>query len=133
LNINENKWGYAGMNFLKKLDALMAAKGLNKHKLAAQSGVKYSTICSLYDKGCDNIKLKTLKALKQYFDVSYDELADDDVKIKILDDEDSGILMKTYEESPKWKRQAILRSSMAIAEIEETLAASPLEGKKNNQ
>jgi len=107
------------MNFLEKLDALMKKEGLNKRTLSKKSGVPYTTILSFYDesKGYENVKLVTLRKLAKHFRCTLDELADDEVQIKVLDDEDFFELTKIYEESPEWKRQAILRSSKAIAEI----------------
>ena len=60
--------------FLKKLDALMEAKGINKNVLAKESGIPYTTIDGFYKKGYDNIKLSTLNKLCAYFGVSLDYL-----------------------------------------------------------
>lgn len=62
-----------------KLDVLMNERGLNKSQLAVQSGVPYTTIVSLYEKGAENAKRSTLLSLARYFRVSLDYLADDRV------------------------------------------------------
>ena len=67
------------MTLTEKLDVLMDERGLNKSQLAAQSGVPYTTIVSLYEKGSQNAKRSTLLSLARFFNVSLDYLADDSV------------------------------------------------------
>lgn len=62
------------MNFLSKLDWLMARDGLNKHTLAQRSGVPYTTIVGLYERGPDNARLNTLNKLCAFFHVHLDYL-----------------------------------------------------------
>ena len=66
------------MVFLQKLDWLMERDGLNKHTLAQQSGVPYTTIVGLYERGAENARLSTLNRLCAFFKVSLDYLAIDD-------------------------------------------------------
>jgi len=68
------------MNLLEKLDALKAAKGVNNAELARAAGIPVTTIYGLYQKGYANMKLSTLEALSNYFGVTLDYLARDDVK-----------------------------------------------------
>ena len=63
------------MNFLDKLDYLMARDGLNRHTLSVRSGIPYSTIDSLYKKGYERVKLATLRKLAACFGVTLDYLA----------------------------------------------------------
>lgn len=67
------------MTLTEKLDLLLGERGLNKSQLAAQSGVPYTTIASLYEKGAENVKRSTLLALARFFSVTLDFLADDSV------------------------------------------------------
>ena len=67
------------MTLTEKLDVLMNERGLNKSQLAAQSGVPYTTIVSLYEKGAENAKRSTLLSLARFFNVSLDYLADDNI------------------------------------------------------
>lgn len=62
------------MDFLEKIDKLMAEKGVNRAELARQSGIPYNTIRNFYELGYDNMKLSTLQKLADYFDVSMDFL-----------------------------------------------------------
>lgn len=66
------------MDFLRKLDWLMARDGLNKHTLAQQSGVPYTTIVGLYERGAENARLSTLNRLCAFFNVSLDYLVLDE-------------------------------------------------------
>ena len=67
------------MTLTEKLNVLLIARGLNKSQLSAQSGVPYTTIVSLYEKGAENVKRSTLLSLARFFNVSLDYLADDSV------------------------------------------------------
>ena len=67
------------MTLTEKLDLLLGERGLNKSQLAAQSGVPYTTIASLYEKGAENDKRSTLLALARFLNVTLDFLADDSV------------------------------------------------------
>jgi len=62
------------MNFLEKLDVLMEERGLNKSRLSTGSGIPYTTITSLYEKGYQNIRLSTLRKLSSFFGCSIDYL-----------------------------------------------------------
>jgi transcriptional regulator with XRE-family HTH domain len=62
------------MDFLERLDLLIQKAGINKHKLAMESGIPYSTIDGFYKKGYQNVKLSTLKRLCYYFNVTLDYL-----------------------------------------------------------
>lgn len=81
--------------FLETLDNLMKKKDINKHTLAKESGVPYTTIVGFYKKGYDNIKLSTLNKLSDYFGVSLDYLVKgvEIKKIKPAVPEDEGITM----------------------------------------
>ncbi len=68
------------MTLTEKLDLLLEERSLNKSQLAARSGVPYTTIVSLYEKGAENAKRSTLLALARFFNVSLDYLANDDVE-----------------------------------------------------
>ncbi|MGF9906934.1 helix-turn-helix domain-containing protein [Brevibacillus porteri] len=63
------------MSLTVKLTALMTERGINRSELAKGSGVPYTTIVALFDKGADNIKLSTLRKLADYFGVTLDDLA----------------------------------------------------------
>lgn len=67
------------MNFLNKLDYLMAEKDINKSILSKESGIPYTTIDSFYKKGYQNTKLPTIQKLCDYFGVTLDYLMRDEV------------------------------------------------------
>lgn len=67
------------MNFLEKLDFLMAREGINKRKLSEKIGMPYSTIDALYKVGYSNIKLSNLKKICEYFNVSMDYMTRDEI------------------------------------------------------
>lgn len=94
--------------FLKKLDYLMEQKAINRHTLAAQAGIPYTTIVGLYKKGYENVKLTTLKALASYFDVSIDFLVCDNISIE-------GYFMQRHEDEMIEKyRQLDQRGKAAV-------------------
>ncbi|MCG7410599.1 helix-turn-helix transcriptional regulator [Paenibacillus sp. ACRRX] len=63
------------MTLQEKLNQLMEQRGINRPELAKGSGVPYTTIVALFDKGADNIKLSTLRKLSDFFGVTLDDLA----------------------------------------------------------
>jgi transcriptional regulator with XRE-family HTH domain len=67
------------LTLTEKLDVLLEERSLNKSQLSAQSGLPYTTIVSLYEKGAENAKRSTLLTLARYFNVSLDYLADDEI------------------------------------------------------
>lgn len=69
------------MTFLEKLDYLMEKNHLNKRKVSQGSGIPYSTIDGFYKVGYSNIKLSTFRKLCDYFGVSMDSMARDDVEL----------------------------------------------------
>lgn len=60
--------------FLVNLDKLIENEGISKNEFAKKVGIAPSTISSWYNKGYENISLKNLIKLSDYFDVSLDEL-----------------------------------------------------------
>ena len=68
------------LTLTEKLDILLSEHNLNKSQLSAQSGLPYTTIVSLYEKGAENAKRSTLLTLARFFNVSLDYLADDSVE-----------------------------------------------------
>lgn len=63
------------MDFLNKLEWLMKRDGLNRRTLAQKSGVPYTTIVGLFERGAENARLSTLNRLCTCFNVSLDYLA----------------------------------------------------------
>lgn len=84
------------MNFLEKIDRLMFDRGINRHTLAAQSGIPYTTIMGLYTKGYDKIQLSTLKRLCDYFGVSLDYLVTEDIPPAVVITHEEQSLLTTY-------------------------------------
>lgn len=53
----------------------MKRDGLNRHTLAQKSGVPYTTIVGLYERGPENARLSTVNKLCAFFGVPLDYLA----------------------------------------------------------
>lgn len=67
------------MDFLEKLDYLMDKYNLNKSTLSKSCDIPYTTIDGWYKRGYEGLKLPTLKKLSNYFEISLDYWADDDL------------------------------------------------------
>lgn len=67
------------MNFLDKLNLLMEKQHLNKNTLSKACNIPYTTIDGWYKRGYEELKLPTLKKLSNYFKVSLDYWANDDL------------------------------------------------------
>ena len=62
------------MNLLENLDRLMQQNNLSRRQLAKEVGLPPSTISSWYYRGYENITLKVLLKLANYFNISIEEL-----------------------------------------------------------
>lgn len=65
------------MSFLDNLDKLMKQKKLNRRTLAKEIGIPASTINSWYNRGYENATLKVLSKVAAYFNISIEELVND--------------------------------------------------------
>ena len=68
------------MDFLQKIDQLMIESGLNKHTLAQKSGIPYTTIVGLFERGKENARVSTINKLCSFFNVSMDYLLLDEYR-----------------------------------------------------
>ena len=110
------------MTFLEKLDFLMGKKRLNKHKLSKLSNIPYTTITNFYKQSYDNIKLSTFRKLCDYFGVTMDSMARDEVleieyynpnnkNLHISKDEE--LLLQCYRESDSLGKELAMRAVKA--------------------
>lgn len=67
------------MNFIDKLEFLMARYNLTKSSLSQKSGIPYTTIDGWYKKGYEGLKLTTLRKLADYFNTSLDYWIQDEI------------------------------------------------------
>lgn len=70
------------MTFLEKLDYLIKKRDINKHKFSELSGIPYTTIINFYKQSYDNMKLSTFKKICDYFGVTMDSMARDELEIE---------------------------------------------------
>ena len=66
------------MNFLERLEMLMASRGINKKELAESSRIPLSTVYSWWKKGWEGITLPNLRLLCDYFGCTLDWICGDD-------------------------------------------------------
>ena len=93
------------MNFIEKLDMLLEKHNMKKSDLSRGSNISYTTIDGLYKKGFENMKLQTLKAIADYFEVSIDYLVNDDfVEVEGADSEEQRLMSKYRELDDMGKR-----------------------------
>lgn len=67
------------MNFIKNLDYLLEKKEMKKSDLAREINVAPSTISAWYNGKYEKVSLQVLKKLSNYFNVTIDELVNDDL------------------------------------------------------
>lgn len=58
------------MNFLNNLDVLLKRNNLSRAELARRLNIASSAINSWYSKGCDNISLRFIVKIADYFNVT---------------------------------------------------------------
>ena len=66
------------MNFLERLEMLMASREINKKELAESSKIPLSTVYSWWKKGWEGITLPNLRLLCDYFGCTLDWLCGDE-------------------------------------------------------
>lgn len=66
------------MNFLEKLDLLLATEKINKRQLSQLSGVPYTTILGYYTRGYEKAQIDNIWRIAKVFGVSLDYLIDDE-------------------------------------------------------
>ena len=117
------------MKFLEKLDRLMQQRGLNKHTLAQQSGIPYTTIMGLYERGAEKARLSTLNSLCDFFNVPLDYLAVD--KYENPEDFVPGERMSSITTDDMNEIQ-LIRSFRALNAAGKSAALSAVEGLAGN-
>ena len=70
-NINRSK---KTMNLLKNLDYLLRVNNLTRAQLSREVNIAPSTINTWFSKGCENISLRFLIKISEYFGISIDDL-----------------------------------------------------------
>lgn len=72
------------MDFLSKLNFLMAERHLNKSTLSKACGIPYTTIDGWYKRGFEGLKMSTLKKLSDFFDTTLDFWAKEEENVTSL-------------------------------------------------
>lgn len=62
------------MNLLKNLDYLLRVNNLTRAQLSREVNIAPSTINTWFSKGCENISLRFLIKISEYFGISIDDL-----------------------------------------------------------
>lgn len=72
--------GGVNTDFLDKLETLMSKHSIkNKKQLAMQSGIPYTTIVNWYKRGYENMTISNFKTLCNFFCVTMDCMARDEI------------------------------------------------------
>lgn len=116
------------MDFLEKLDLLMAKNHLNKSTLSKACDIPYTTIDGWYKKGYEGLKLTTLRKLAAYFGTSLDYWASEG------EDRSKGVqnlselhrqAVSRLEEMPEEEVKAVLAFIRSLDEIKASFSAGP--------
>ena len=109
------------MNFLEKLDMLMADQHIKKTDLARSSGVPYTTIDGLYKKGYENTQISTIRKLAKALGVSVDYLIEENTKKAPGSTPEAMKVAREYEALPgwgqRWVRNTIRAAQEAVLEL----------------
>lgn len=68
------------MYLLKNLDYLMRVNRLSRARLARELDIAPSTINTWFSKGCENISLRFLIKISDYFKITIDDLVNTDLE-----------------------------------------------------
>ena len=77
------------MDFLDRLEELMAQKGVNKAQLAAQAGISKTTVYAWWGSGWEGITLPRLRALCVFFGCTLDYLVNGNTESNTQHNSDS--------------------------------------------
>lgn len=86
------------MDFLEKLDLLIKKNNINKKKLSERSDIPYTTIIGLYKRGYTGITLPTFKKICDFFNVTMDSMARDELEIEYYNPNRKNLHITTEEE-----------------------------------
>lgn len=116
------------MGFLDKLETLMSNHDIkNKKQLASQSGIPYTTIVNWYKRGYENMTISNFKTLCDFFGVTMDSMARDEVteieyynpkKKDLHITKDEEILIKCYRVADDLDKTLALRAVNADQAID---------------
>lgn len=70
------------MHFINNLDYLLKEKGIRKSDLAKEINIAPSTISAWYEGKYEKVSLKVLKKVATFFNVTMDELVNDDLSLE---------------------------------------------------
>lgn len=97
----------------------MKERNLNKHTLAKATGINYTTIDAFYKRGYENMKLSNFKTICDFFKVTMDSMARDDMdRIEKYDPDSKSIhisegeqmLIERYRKADSLDRELVLRA-----------------------
>ena len=70
------------MDLIEKLHILMNRKNIKKiSQLSIETNIPYTTLKSIFDGDVNDIRLSTSRKLCDYFEITLDDLLDDDIEI----------------------------------------------------
>jgi len=70
------------MDLIEKLHILMNKKNIKKvSQLSRETNIPYTTLKSIFDGDVNDIRLSTSRKLCNYFEITLDELLDDDIEL----------------------------------------------------
>lgn len=70
------------MDLIEKLHILMNKKNIKKiSQLSRETNIPYTTLKSIFDGDVNDIRLSTSRKLCDYFEITLDDLLDDDIEL----------------------------------------------------
>lgn len=70
------------MDLIEKLHLLMNKKNIKKiSQLSRETNIPYTTLKSIFDGDVNDIRLSTSRKLCNYFEITLDDLLDDDIEL----------------------------------------------------
>ncbi|MBR1590393.1 MAG: helix-turn-helix transcriptional regulator [Acidaminococcaceae bacterium] len=115
------------MSVTEQLDKYMQIHKYKISDIARLSGVPYTTIKGLYDKGDENVKLSTLKKLRSLMNCTLDELVGVNSQADLTIEEN--LFLKQFRELDEINRKSILVTidALLLSQSAKATAATPEE------
>lgn len=101
------------MSLKEKLEFLLNEKGINTREFSVRSGIPYSTIRNIFDRGSEDVRASTLVKMARFFSISVDELLEneEETKKELIDmisfTKEGNLLLRGEPVSPELKKTLI--------------------------
>ena len=94
------------MNVIERIEELRNARGWSVNRLAMESGISQSTLCSVVERGA-SMKIDTLERICDGFGITLSQFFMDDERTEVVSAQEK-IMLEFYRKLPDAKKKAAI-------------------------